>query len=272
MWSVFVFEMQRTAKDQCFADSDKRKQAFPASVEIEDPSAPDHKLITPRGPRVRATELYAPGSETVFYHRLWEVLDPRSDLRVCYEIHRYLVEATKESAHGGPLGLMRSPGATPTLDAIAVLCARLRLAKHFGEDAPALEIGCDLVKALCFLSLSEHFACSIGALTEIVVRTLLTGLSHDDVCLKSDTASYLAFFEVLSTMRVRVAFATGRYLGSPAPQLSWDTYVGLLSWVVDLFCAPDRRSQEVMCQAVEEVLWSPGLPVPKRNLSPFSSF
>lgn len=271
MWAVFVFEKQRTVKAQFRGDTDKQKQTFPASVEIEDPCALGYKLITPRGPRVRATELYAPGSEAVFYHRLWEVLDPRSDLRACYEIHRYLVEATNEINRGGPLGLMRSPGAAPTLDAIAILCARLRLAKHYGEHVPALEIGCDIVRALCFLSLSKDFACSMGALTEIVVRSLLAGLSHDNVRLKSDPESYLAIFEVLSAMRVKVASATGRYPGSPAPQHTWDTYVGLFGWMVDLFCTPDKEGQGIICEVVQETLWRPGSPSLSHKLSPFAS-
>lgn len=269
VWAVFVFAKQRQVKNEHFARHGTTRGALPRSVEIDDPGQLGSTLRSPRRRRIKAVEQDAIGSAAVFDHPLWEILDPQSDLRACYDRHKYLVRTTDEGLRDGPLVSMLKPGAEPNLDAIAILCARLRLAKHLRDDIAAFQAGCDITRALCFLSLSKEFGGSIQDLTEVVVRTCLAGLSHGSVRFKSNLESYSAFFEVLALMRVKVNSATGRYPFSSAPEHSWSMWVGLYAWLIDLFSTPEGGSQEEVEVAVEAALRTPWSKTLGRALSPF---
>jgi hypothetical protein len=155
---------------------------------------------------------------------------------------------------------MQAHRAKPTLDALGALCARVRLAKHAGDNSTAFGIGREITKALCYLSLSREFRGSIEEMATVVVRTVLAGLDDGSARFAPHIEAYLLFIEVLWKMQTNLDSVTGRSpLGFETH--GWHLYVEALSRLIEAFCQPGGASQDDLEEALEAALgecWSVG--------------
>jgi len=258
-WASFAYDAQRERRRIRFERYGTVRGAIPPSATVEDPAAAGCVLRAPRRQRVDAVEACSPGSRQIYEHMIWHVLDPRSDLRSCFERHEDLTEQWTDEDRRAPLRRMFRPGASPSLDAIGTLCARIRLAKHAGDAESAFLIGCDVARALCLLSLASRFTSSIEDLSMVVVRTLLAGLAHKSKRLASEVDAYLAIYGILSRMRSRVDLDTG--IPSLVYQTghTWPIYVSLFGRLIDAVCTADAAKQDAVQDALDTALGRGGL-------------
>ncbi|MEQ7767417.1 hypothetical protein [Xanthomonas hortorum] len=268
VWAVFVHERQRQARRDHYRHFGTVIGAFPKSVEVADPFASGSELRTPRRQRIEAVDEHVLGSSAVFNHMLWKVLDPLSDLRSCFDHHRSLMRVLDEADQRDPLRLMQAHRAKPSLDSLGVLCARVRLAKHSGDNATAFGAGRDVAKALCYLSLSREFRGSIEELVTVVVRTVLAGLDDESARFAPHVETYLPFIEALWKMQTNLNSVTGRSpLGFEAH--GWHLYVEAFSRLIEAFCQPGGASQDELEEALETALGANGSARHRQGLTPF---
>ncbi|MCC8592688.1 hypothetical protein [Xanthomonas euvesicatoria] len=268
VWASFVHEKQRQARRDHYLHFGTVSGAFPKSVEVADPFAPGSELATPRRQRIEAIDEHVIGSSAVFNHMLWKVLDPQSDLRSCYDHHRSLMRVLDEPDQHDPLRLMHAYGAKPSLDPLGALSARVRLAKHAGDNTTAFAAGRDITKALCYLSLSKEFRGSIEEMVIVVVRTVLAGLGDGSARFAPHVEAYLPFIEVLWKMQENLNSVTGRSpLGFEAH--GWHLYVEAFSRLIEAFCQPGAASREELEEAVETALGECWIARHRRDVTPF---
>ncbi|APO92310.1 hypothetical protein WGE86_22665 [Xanthomonas euvesicatoria pv. euvesicatoria] len=268
VWASFVHEKQRQARRDHYLHFGTVSGAFPKSVEVADPFAPGSELATPRRQRIEAIDEHVIGSSAVFNHMLWKVLDPQSDLRSCYDHHRSLMRVLDEPDQHDPLRLMHAYGAKPSLDPLGALSARVRLAKHAGDNTTAFAAGRDITKALCYLSLSKEFRGSIEEMVIVVVRTVLAGLGDGSARFAPHVEAYLPFIEVLWKMQENLNSVTGRSpLGFEAH--GWHLYVEAFSRLIEAFCQPGAASREELEEAVETALGECWIARHRQDVTPF---
>lgn len=268
VWAAYVHERQRQARRDHYRHFGTVTGAFPKSVEVADPFAQGGELPTPRRQRIETIDEYVIGSSAVFNHMLWKVLDPQSDLRSCYDHHRSLMRVLDEANQHDPLRLMHAYRAKPSLDVLGALCARVRLAKHAGDNATAFAAGRDITKALCYLSLSKEFRSCIEELVTVVVRTVLAGLCDESVRFAADVERYQSFVQALWQMQKNVDSVTGRSpLGFEVH--GWHVYVEVFSHLIEAFCRPGGASQENLQEAMDTALGPPQKYAHRQWFSPF---
>lgn len=268
VWAAYVHERQRQARRDHYRHFGTVTGAFPKSVEVADPFAQGGELPTPRRQRIETIDEHVIGSSAVFNHMLWKVLDPQSDLRSCYDHHRSLMRVLDEANQHDPLRLMHAYRAKPSLDALGALCARVRLAKHAGDNPTAFAAGRDITKALYYLSLSKEFRSCIQELIAVVVRTILAGLSDELARFAADVETYLPFVEALWKMQTKLNSVTGRLpLGFEAH--GWHLYVEAFSRLIEAFCQPDGASQDALEEALETALDESWSARHRQGLTPF---
>lgn len=268
VWAAYVHERQRQARRDHYRHFGTVTGAFPKSVEVADPFAQGGELPTPRRQRIETIDEHVIGSSAVFNHMLWKVLDPQSDLRSCYDHHRSLMRVLDEANQHDPLRLMHAYRAKPSLDALGALCARVRLAKHAGDNATAFAAGRDITKALCYLSLSKEFRSCIEELVTVVVRTVLAGLCDESVRFAADVERYQSFVQALWQMQKNVDSVTGRSpLGFEVH--GWHVYVEVFSHLMEAFCRPGGASQENLQEAMDTALGPPQKYAHRQWFSPF---
>lgn len=253
VWAAYVHERQRQARRDHYRHFGKVTGAFPKSVEVADPFAQGGELPTPRRQRIETIDEHVIGSSAVFNHMLWKVLDPQSDLRSCYDHHRSLMRVLDEANQHDPLRLMQAYGAKPSLEPLGALCARVRLAKHAGDNATAFAAGRDITKALCYLSLSKEFRSCTEELITVVVRTILAGLSDESARFVTDVERYQSFVRALWQMQKSADSATGRSPLGLEPH-GWHVYVEVFSQLIEAFCGPDGASQDKLEEAMDTAL------------------
>lgn len=271
LWASFVHEKQRQARRDHYRHFGTVTGAFPKSVEVADPFAQGGELPTPRRQRIETIDEHVIGSSAVFNHMLWKVLDPQSDLRSCYDHHRALMRVLDEPDQHDPLRLMHAYGAKPSLDPLGVLCARVRLAKHAGDNATAFAIGREITKALCYLSPSKEFRSCIEELMTVVVRTVLAGLGDESVRFSSDAERYQNFVQALWQMQKSVDSATGRSPLGFEPH-GWHVYVEVLSQLIEAFCGSDGASQDKLEEAMGTALGPRHQAEGRQRFGPFERF
>nr|WP_180164576.1 hypothetical protein [Stenotrophomonas sp. SbOxS2]NYT97658.1 hypothetical protein [Stenotrophomonas sp. SbOxS2] len=173
-----------------------------------------------------------------------------------------------EANQHDPLRPMHAYGAKPSLDALGALCARVRLAKHAGDNATAFAAGRDITKALYYLSLSKEFRSCIEELVTVVVRTVLAGLCDESVRFAADVEKYQSFVQALWQMQKNVDSVTGRSpLGFEAH--GWHVYVEVFSQLIEAFCLPGGTSRDELEEALGTALGPTQGDRERPALSPF---
>lgn len=259
VWAAYAYGCQQELRRRWYELHGTVRGAVPRSVTIEDPSAARTPVRSPRTERLANVEEICPGTRQVFDHPLWKIVDPESDLLACYRARMGLAQRLSLAHDSNPLRAFEMPDAEASLDVLAVLCACLRLVKHAGDVERAFLIGCDIVRAMCYLSLARPFQSSIIQLSEVIVRSLLGGLELGSKRLSAKTNAYSALYDVLARMQRQVNAATGMPSLVHRGPHPWATYITLLGPVIDAFCSADAGKQDAAQDAMDTAFRQPSI-------------